>query len=193
MKIIGITGGIGSGKTTVCQLFSCLNVPIFYADSVAKELMASDLELRSQIQSAFGSKAYVDEKLNRPYLASIVFKNEARLAELNALVHPAVGKATLAWAEENAQATYGLKEAAILFESGSHRHVEKVISVWAPKALRIQRVMVRDGVERSAVEQRIKNQLSEGLRLSMSDYVIENDGTQLLIPQVLRVDGLLRL
>ena len=187
MKIIGITGGIGSGKTTVCQLFECLNVPVFYADAVAKKLMAEDQDVRHQVAELFGAEAYVNDKLNRAYLASIVFNNPDRLAQLNSVVHPAVAKATNIWAEKHRHHPYVLKEAAILFESGSYRHVDQIISVWAPVQLRIDRVMKRDGVTAEAVQKRIDNQISEGLRLSMSDYVIENDGQQLLTPQVLRV------
>lgn len=191
MRIVGITGGIGSGKTTVCALFECLNIPVFYADQVAKHLMATDLDLRNQVMETFGESAYLNGQLNRPFLAKVVFGDEEKLKQLNAIVHPAVGAATIRWQNENHSAVYGLKEAAILFESGSYRYTEKVISVWAPKSMRIKRVVARDGVSEQSVERRIDNQISEALRLSLSDYVIENDGNQLLIPQVLRIHDIL--
>ncbi len=192
MKVIGITGGIGSGKTTICKLFECLHVPVFYADEVAKEIMRTDLDVQHDITTAFGKDAYLDGMLNRSFLASVVFNDAIKLSTLNSIVHPAVGRATQSWNEANASSTYGLKEAAILFESGSHRHVEKVINVWAPLELRIKRVMKRDGVERDEVLKRAKNQISEGLRLSLSDFVIENDGKRLITPQVMRIDRQIR-
>jgi dephospho-CoA kinase len=189
MKIIGITGGIGSGKTTVCKLFECLNVPVFYADEVGKRLMTDDIKVRAQVIRAFGSDSYIEGVLNRAYLSAIVFNHPEQLAKLNAIVHPAVAKATVTWVEAHRHHTYGLKEAAILFESGAFRHVDKVITVWAPIQLRIERVVQRDGVTAAEVQKRIDNQISEGLRLSLSDYVIENNGEQLLMPQVIRVHG----
>ncbi len=187
MIIVGLTGGIGSGKTTVCKIFECLGIPVFYADAEAKKLMSTDIELVENIKSAFGQKAYQSNSLNRSFLADQVFGDPKKLKVLNDLVHPAVGRATIKWREANSSSPYGLKEAAILFESGSYRQVSKVISVWAPLELRIKRVMLRDNVMPEAVLARIKNQLSESLRLSLSDFVIENDGRQLLIPQVLRL------
>jgi len=191
MKLIGITGGIGSGKTTVCKIFETLGVPIFCADVEAKKLMQADDRVRNEIIQAFGDDAYNEQRLNRGFLARIVFNNEIQLDRLNAIVHPAVKRATMKWVDDNQDSAYGLKEAAILFESGSYKHVAAVINVWAPLATRVERVMRRDKVDRESVMARVSKQISEPLRLSLSDYVIKNDGEQLLLPQVMRIHHLL--
>jgi len=154
---IGITGGIGSGKSTVCKIFEVLGIPVYYADDRAKWLMNNDTKLIEGVKSVFGNEAYQpDGTLNRPFIADIVFNNKPKLAELNALVHPAVFQDGVAWNEANAAAPYTLKEAAILFESGSYLTVNKVITVFAPKEIRIQRVLtfvIYNDDEHSLIEQ----------------------------------------
>lgn len=191
MKIIGITGGIGSGKTTVCKLFASLDIPVFYSDIEAKRLMAEDNDVREAVIQAFGANAYINGKLDRAYLAGIVFNDADQLTVLNNIVHPAVGRATLAWADQYKHKAYGVKEAAILFESGSHLHCDATINVWAPEDIRVQRVMKRDGVSADKIRERMANQISETLRLALCDYVIKNDGETLLLPQVHRLHGIL--
>jgi dephospho-CoA kinase len=192
MLKLGITGGIGSGKTTVCRIFETLGIPVYYADERAKWLMINDPELVANIKKLLGEDAYFDDgRLNRKYIAGIVFSNEEKLAQLNALVHPAVGKDGEQWHAEQKNVPYTLKEAAILFESKSHLLLDKVINVSAPMELRIARVMVRDGVDRSTVEARIKEQMSEEERIERSDYVIYNDGSRSLVEQVVQLHRLL--
>jgi dephospho-CoA kinase len=187
MRIIGITGGIGSGKTTVCGIFAELGVPIYYADDRAKAVMVEDAELMASIIEAFGKEAYTDGKLNRPFLAQQVFTSEERLAKLNSLVHPAVARDFMKWVAAHSQAPYIIKEAAILFESGAYKAVQETVLVTAPEQMRIQRVVQRDAVSESEVRQRMSNQWSEGRKEEMADHIIVNDGHQLLIPQVLEL------
>ena len=187
MKVVGVTGGIGSGKTTVCQIFEHLNVPIYYADSRAKELMASNSDLKADIIKSFGEDSYTNGQLNRPYLAKLVFTSPEKLALLNSLVHPAVANDFERWLEENDTVPYVLKEAAILFESGAYQDVNTSVLVIAPEDVRLQRVMKRDGSSKEEVLQRMKNQWTQERKAKLADHIINNDGTQLLIPQVLEL------
>lgn len=191
MLKIGITGGIGSGKTTVCQIFETLGIPIYYADARAKWLMSNDENLKSGILDLFGPEAYLDHQLNRPFIAGIVFQDRSKLDQLNQLVHPAVAKDSLNWHLAQT-APYTLKEAALLFESGSYQQLDQIIVVTAPKNIRIQRVMKRDQVEEAAVVARMNNQMPENEKVALANYIIYNDGKQALIPQVFKVDKALR-
>ena len=185
---IGITGGIGSGKSTVCQIFATLGIPVYYADAAAKRLMVEDEALVAGIRKLFGEAAYDAEgQLQRQHLAQIVFQDRRKLALLNALVHPAVARDSLAWHAAQTKAPYTLKEAALLFESGSYQQLDQIICVRAPRALRLERVIQRDGITIEAVEARMAQQLPEAEKGERSDYLIENDGQQLLIPQVQRI------
>jgi dephospho-CoA kinase len=189
---IGITGGIGSGKTTVCQLFEVLDVPVYYADARAKWLIGHDAVLRAQITALLGAQAYTPSgEYDRAYVAGVVFAEPDKLAALNALVHPAVERDSLAWHSEQLAKghRYTLKEAALLVESGGYRHLDALIVVTAPEALRIQRVMQRDGLTEAAVLARLRSQLPEEEKVKLADFVIVNDGTQALIPQVWVVHG----
>lgn len=193
MKIIGITGGIGSGKTTVCQLFSLLGVPVYNSDDRAKKLMVANEKLRADLIKLFGQAAYDSSgELNRSYIAQIVFEDQGKLRQLNAPVHHAVGQDLNQWIKLYPLSEYVMKEAAILFESGAWRHVDAIINVWAPERTRIKRVVQRDGCTEEDVLRRMKNQISDSLRCALSDYIIDNSGRQLLIPQVLRLHSLLR-
>ncbi|RMF24535.1 MAG: dephospho-CoA kinase [Bacteroidetes bacterium] len=187
---VGITGGIGSGKTTVCRIFELLGVPVYYADERAKWLMTHDPELRHRIRERFGTEAYLpDGTLNRAFLAKQVFHDPEKLRGLNALVHPAVHADAARWHLEQSRkgASYTLREAALLFESGSYRHLDRMIVVTAPEELRIRRVMQRDGVSREAVRARMRHQWPEAEKAARADFLIQNDGEHLLLPQVLRV------
>lgn len=190
MLKIGITGNIGSGKTTVSKLFELMGIPVFYADDVAKVLMVTDEELIAGVKQTFGDESYLaDKTLNRKYIAEIVFNDEAQLAKLNTLVHPAVFRAFDSWAEQEVKddVPYALKEAAVLFESGSYKFCDKTIMVTAPLDLRIKRVMHRDNITHKEVLNREARQLSEEKKMQMADYVIKNDESELVIPQVLKL------
>lgn len=187
---IGITGGIGSGKTTVCRIFETLGIPVYYADDRAKALMVENKDLIKNIKNLFGEEAYLpDSALNRAYIANIAFHNPLKLNELNALVHPAVWKDGEEWHNAQTDAPYTLKEAALLFESGGNRFLDKIITVVAPIETRIERVILRGGgtMTRSDIEARIAKQLPDEEKIKQSDFVIWNDGTQLLMPQVLSI------
>lgn len=186
MKVIGITGGIGSGKTTTCQIFEQLGAPVYYADVQAKQLMAQD-PLKSKIIQAFGEKAYQNGQLDRGYLANQVFSSKERLSVLNGLVHPAVADDFDEWLEQNEKAPYVLKEAAILFESGAYQAVDYTVLVIAPEEVRVNRVMERDGVTHDEVMQRMKNQWTQERKVKLADHIINNYGEHLLIPQVLEL------
>lgn len=185
---IGITGGIGSGKTTVCQIFEALGIPVYYADERAKWLMVHDPELKQGIQNLFGATAYNAEgQLNRRHIAQIVFNNPEQLQQLNALVHPAVARDAEAWNRALTDVPYTLREAALIYEAGIDRHLDKVIVVTAPLLLRIQRVVQRDQLTPAEVEARMAQQLPEEEKVRRADYVIMNDGAQSLITQVLKI------
>jgi dephospho-CoA kinase len=188
MVKIGITGNIGSGKTTVSKVFEVLGVPVFYADEAAKNIMTTDAALIADIKKTFGDAAYLpDGRLNRKYIADIVFNDDKQLARLNALTHPAVFRAFDAWVAGIKTAPYVLKEAALLFESTSYQMCDYSILVTAPLAMRLARVTRRDNSTVAQVEAREAKQMPESKKRELADYIIENDETQLLIPQVLKL------
>lgn len=185
MLKIGITGGIGSGKTTVCKLFEYLGVPVYYADERAKYLITNDITLRKSIKEHFGEGAYYpDGSYNKSYMANIVFSDKEKLQLLNSLVHPAVAKDGKKWILEHSEAPYTIKEAALLFESGSYKDLDRIIFVSAPMELRVSRVVRRDETTREAVLKRIQNQWPDEKKEKMSQEFIYNDGSQSLIRQV---------
>ncbi len=188
MLKIGITGGIGSGKSTVCKIFETLKIPVYNADISAAKIINTNTELKKALISLFGEDIYTDLGiLNRKKLAKIIFSDKEVLAKVNSLIHPAVRADYQEWLEENIEAKFTIKEAAILFESGAYKQVDKVITVFAPEELRIKRVMNREPITREEVLRRIKNQMTEKEKIKRSDFVIYNDEKQLLIPQVLRI------
>jgi dephospho-CoA kinase len=191
MLKIGITGNIGSGKTTVSRIFEVLGVPVFYADDQAKTVMTTDNTLISGIKDAFGQDAYfADGSLNRKFLAGIVFNDPAKLDQLNGLVHPAVFRAFDSWAAGFPAAPYMLKEAALLFESDSYQYCDQTIIVTAPLEIRIARVMARDGLSRDEILSREKRQLTQEKKMALADHIINNDDTELVIPRVLELHRL---
>lgn len=185
---IGITGGIGAGKTLVSSIFKNLGIPVYEADERAKYLMNHDQKLIHAITKAFGPESFRNGTLNRTYLADHVFKNREKLKELNQLVHPVVGEDYRQWRKQFTDTPYTLKEAALLFETGSYHELDQTVLVYAPLPLRIQRVLLRD-VHRtkSGVEKIIDNQMDEEEKRKLADYIIYNDDTKLVIPQVLKI------
>ena len=190
MLKIGLTGGIGSGKTTIAQVFEKLGVPVFYADLEAKKCMESDMVLIKKLKATFGNKIYIDRKLQKDRLASIIFNDDSKLHTINRLVHPAVQRVFEDWCATQKN-SYVLKEAAILFESGSDKDLDQIVCVSASDDLRKQRVMQRDGVTESQVLERISKQWEQSRKIELAHFHIVNDEKQLLIPQVLEVHSLL--
>ena len=185
MYQLGLTGGIGSGKTLVCSILEKLGIPVYYADSAARRLMNSDEELSKNIVGVFGAEVYNGASLNRDLLARKVFGNQEMLAKLNAMVHPAVRKDYSGWVESQKGAPYVVEEAAILFESGADGLLDGSVLVYAPEALRIQRVMKRDGVDEKSVRSRMMHQMDEDKKKKRADHVIYNDEKEMLLPQVI--------
>jgi dephospho-CoA kinase len=183
---IGLTGGIGSGKSTVAGIFKVLGIPVFDADANARQLMETDKTLQSGIVALFGDKAYEDGRLNRKLIADIVFNDPFQLEKLNALVHPAAINAGESWAKKQ-NAIYVIKEAALFFEAGSTEGMDYIIGVYAPQHIRINRVMKRDSISREEVMSRMKRQIQEEIKMRLCDFVILNDDQHLVIPQVLQL------
>lgn len=186
MLKIGLTGGIGSGKSTVASIFQVLGIPVFDADANARLLMESDVQLQKEVEALFGSTAYTDGKLNRKLIADIVFQDPFQLEKLNAIVHPATIRAAEEWAIRQ-RAPYVIKEAALFFEAGSSEGMDYIIGVYAPQHVRINRVMKRDQVSRADVMSRMQRQIQEEIKMRLCDYVILNDDQHLVIPQVLQL------
>jgi dephospho-CoA kinase len=185
LKQIGITGNIGSGKTTAACIFAALGIPVYDADSRAKTVMTDDALLKDQLTQHFGAETYhVDGSLNRNYLANLVFNNQANLELLNSLVHPAVFADYEIWVEAQ-NAPYVLKEAALLYESGSYKKLDKIILVTCPQDIRLQRSMARDGASKEAILARMAKQMAEEEKQMRADFILKNDGLELLIPQVM--------
>lgn len=184
---IGVTGGIGTGKTTVCKIFEAMGYPVFYADTEAKNVMVDNKDLVEDIKGIFGAEVYSKEgKLDRVYLSRIVFQDRHKLDKLNALVHPATIKAYENW-ERQQQAELTFKEAALLFETGTYKLSDYNLLIVAPQELRIKRVMERDQLTREAVLARIDKQMIDEEKRKLADFVIDNDEIHALIPQVLKV------
>jgi dephospho-CoA kinase len=183
---IGLTGGIGSGKSTVASIFEVLGIPVYYADDAAKKLMNEDERLIAAIKELFGEISYVNGILNRTFISSEVFSNPDKLEKLNTLVHPAAIADAEKWMKKQIT-PYSIKEAAILFESHSHVHLDYIIGVSSPIEMRIERVMQRDKISRAQVIARMNQQMNEEEKMSRCNFVVYNDETQLLIPQVLAI------
>ncbi len=184
---IGITGGIGSGKTIITKIFRVLGIPVFYADEEAKKIMQNDKSLVAAIKANFGSETYDEEGcINRTYLASRVFNDKVALEKLNSLVHPATIQSAEIWAAKQ-QAPYSLKEAALLFESGSYRLNDLNILVICPIELRINRIMRREGMNEDSVRTRMSKQWLDEEKQPLADFIIINDEVSAVIPQVLHI------
>ena len=185
---IGITGGIGAGKSTVCKIFNQIGIPIYDADFRAKWLMNNNPELKEAIRKSFGWDSYTrKDDLNRDYLGKVVFNNEEKLKNLNNIVHPAVIIDFELWTQEHKHEPYSLKEAALLFESNSYKNLHKVIVINSPIETRIERVVKRDHVKREDVLKRIENQSTDRERMEKADWIIYNDGIRSLIEQTMNI------
>ena len=185
---VGVTGGIGSGKSMVCRILETLGVPVYYADDRGKALLVESEEVIKKVIDLFGNESYIDGNLNRSYLAEKVFSDSAELKKLNAVVHPAVAKDFKRFLDDNEGHSIVAKEAALLFETGSYQSLDKNIAVMAKKHIRVKRVLLRD-VQRSSeqIEQIMAKQTSDGQRKKLADWLIDNNGEQLLIPQVMAI------
>ena len=186
MKKIGITGGIGSGKTYVAAVFQSLGIPIFYADIQAKKLMTSSEKLIKLLKEEFGNDIYKDADLNKEKLASIVFSNSDKLKKLNSLVHPIVKEEFNNWCKKQTS-PYVIKEAAIIFEINSYLGLDAVICVSAPLELITKRLFKRDNSSEKEIKKRIENQISQEEKEKLSDYIIINDEKDLLLPQIIKI------
>jgi dephospho-CoA kinase len=185
---VGLTGGIGSGKTTIAQIFEVLGIPVSFADQEAKRVMNEDQDLRAAIIKKFGPEAYTAETgtLNRSWMAAQVFSDSTRLETLNSLVHPATIRNGEQWVQSMAgRAPYAIREAALIFETASAGHLDFIIGVHAPLSIRIHRTMQRDQLTRDEVLQRMRYQIEEDIKMQLCDAVIQNDGQQAILPQVL--------
>jgi dephospho-CoA kinase len=184
MLRIGLTGGMGSGKSTIAKIFEVLGIPVYYADEAAKRLMNENPVLRKQIREHFGDASYEGAFLNRAYIASQVFNNKEKLELLNSLVHPLTLEDGEHWMLRQ-HSRYTVREAALIFESGAEKWLDYVIGVSAPLPLRISRIIKRDQISQEQAGSRIKNQLDEEIKMSRCDFLIYNDDRQAVLPQVL--------
>ncbi|MBN2521692.1 MAG: dephospho-CoA kinase [Bacteroidales bacterium] len=187
MLKIGITGGIGSGKSTVCKIFSVLGIPVFHADERAKNLIDNNRGIRNEIIREFGPDSFVNGIYNTGYISKVVFTRKEKLHKLNSIIHPFVAEDFSQWVKAYEYAKYILEEAAILFESGADQFLDYIIVVNAPLDLRIRRIMNRDGISREMVLQRMKNQFPADNILPLADWIIENDEKHLILPQILSI------
>ena len=193
MLTVGITGGIGSGKSTVCKVFRILGVPVFQADLEARRLQNEDPEVKQRLSALFGSSIYdAGGQLNRKKLAEIIFSDKNKLDQANAVIHPAVHRVFDRWKSQFTGCSYVLYEAAILFETGSYHDFDFIIMVATDEKERIERVMKRDQVSHDAIMQRIRNQMDDAKKIELSDFVIENNDNQMIIPKILELDNLLK-
>ena len=191
MKRIGLTGNIGSGKTTVASCFEILGIAVFNADKQAKLLMNKDVYLKQSLIAEFGKEVYLDNELNRKYLSKLAFNDDLVLKRLNALVHPVVQNTFEKWSIQQSGA-YVIKEAAILFESNTYQSLDAIICISCPEEIRLKRILKRDNLSEKEVRQRMRHQWAEEKKISLSDYVITNDNSCLVMPQILSVHSALK-
>ncbi|MGM0530353.1 MAG: dephospho-CoA kinase [Bacteroidota bacterium] len=188
MTKVGVTGGIGSGKTLICQVFEKLGIPVFYADEEAKRLLNDDPQVKEAVMKYFGREIYDESGIKKALLASKIFNNQEALREINSIVHPAVRRLFLEWAESKESVfPYLIEEAAILFESGSYKDLDFNVLVYAPEELRIERVAKRDNTNREHIKTRMKHQMKDEEKIQLVEAVIYNDESQLVIPQILEI------
>ena len=189
--MIGLTGGIGSGKSVVAKIFATIGIPVFNADEAAKRIMQTSPAIKTKLIEQFGTDIYNAHGLDKEKLAAIVFNDPFQLQLLNAIVHPVTIQAAKDWAAKQ-NSPYVIKEAALIFESGAADGLFKVIGVTAPLSLRTHRVMQRDGITKDQVDARMRNQISDTIKMRLCDYVIDNNNQQMVLPQVLEIDKAIR-
>lgn len=187
MLKIGITGGIGSGKSTVCKIFETLGIPVFYADEESKKILFTDSRVISEIRKYFGEEVFANNIPDRKKIAEAVFNSPEKLKQLNAILHPVVIAHAEDWFHSQKEKPYAIKEAALIYEIGAEAFLDKVIVVTTPEKIRIERIMNRDGLTADEVQARLQNQMPEREKMAKADFIIVNDNEQLLIPQVLKV------
>jgi dephospho-CoA kinase len=187
---VGITGGIGSGKSTVAKVFEVLGIPVYYADEAARRVMNEDSAVRQQIIQHFGASSYKNNQLDRAYIASQVFNNKQKLELMNSLVHPATIRDSENWMHRQTT-PYAIKEAAIIFESGTQDQYDYIIGVTAPVSLRMLRAMKRDGSTREQVLARMEKQIQDVIKMRLCDFIVYNDEQQAIIPQVIKLHSTL--
>ncbi|GAA4302870.1 dephospho-CoA kinase [Aestuariibaculum suncheonense] len=186
MKVVGLTGGIGSGKTTVAKAFEALGIPVYIADLEAKKLMVTSEVIKTKLVELFGEEVYLDNELNKPFIANIIFNDKTYLQKMNAIVHPEVHKHFDAWKLKQ-KAPYVIKEVAILFENGGNKQCDLVITVTAPLELRIERLLKRDNTTKEKIEAIMKNQWSDEDKIALSDFVVNNVNLEKTKAQVVRI------
>ena len=188
MKLIGLTGGIGSGKSTIARIFGSMGIPVFDSDFVAKSLYESDIQLKNEVKALFGDDLFLHGKLQRDKLAKVVFNDEQKLKDLTSLVHPAVRRAFREWLSNiSPDVPYIIREAAILFESRSHEDCDEVITVSAPESVRIARVIQRDGAKVNDIRSRLSKQWTDAQRNERADQVIVNDNQSAVLPPLMQL------
>jgi len=192
MLKVGVTGGIGSGKTIICNVFQNLGIPVYQADNEARRLMGENQSIRTGLVAYFGETVFQDEKLNRKYLADRIFSDPDARLFVNSLVHPAVRADFAGWVQNQGVTPYVIEEAALLFETGAWKELDFNILIDADVETRIKRIMRRDGLERADVLARMASQMDPGKGREYADFVIRNDENDLVIPQVLKVDEIIR-
>ena len=192
MLKVGVTGGIGSGKTSVCKIFEALRIPVYNADQEGRILSDQHLGIVNGLKKLFGEDIYLDGKLDRRRVGALVFKDKNLLQVLNSIIHPVVAEHFDLWLRKYKDAPYVIKEAAILFESGAYKQVDKIITVVAPSELRIKRVMSRDDLNKSEVVRRIKNQMDDDEKIGRSDFVICCNDVDFIVPQVIELNNCLQ-
>lgn len=191
MLKIGITGGIGSGKSIVCEAFKRLGVPVYYADDEAKIIVNSDKNIKEKLIKNYGLKIYKkDGEINKTKLSSIIFQDKNALKKVNSIVHPVVKQHFTEWLKNKEKYKYIIKEAALLFESNSYKDLDIIVTIYAPENIRIKRVMMRDKADEATIKKRMQSQYSDEEKIKKSDYVIYNDQNQLILPQILKLHKL---
>lgn len=191
IRKVGLTGGIGSGKTLIAKVFEKLNIPVFYADTEAKILLNNDKEIQNELKTKFGEEIYDQGMLDKKKLASIIFHDQGKLQTVHHIVHPRVRKVFTEWADQQ-DTPYVIMEAAILFESGGYKYMDDNILVYAPEELRIQRVTKRDNVTAADVKARMRHQQPDEEKINKADWILYNDGTRMLLPQIIELDKILK-
>lgn len=186
VKKIGLTGGIGSGKSIISKVLQTMNIPVFNSDYEAKCLMSQNKHIQGQIINIFGDKSYIEGELNRPYLASKIFNDQRLKSKLNNIIHPAVRQAYEEWSKSQTSG-FAFNEAAILFETGAYKNFDATVLVTAPEAIRINRVLQRDRSTREEIKQRMNNQWSDEKKKELANFIINNDDKTLVVPQVLEM------